>query len=283
MTDLAARSFGARYGGAAVITGASAGIGEAFARRLAADGTDLVLVARRGDRLERLARELSLDHGVTVHACALDLLAPDAIPHLVAFLEQRQIEVGLQIHNAGVGAMGPLHESDPKRLLAMVDLHCRAPVALLCALLPAMVARGRGAVIVVASVAGYQLSPGSAVYGATKAFDLLLGESLWAELKPLGIDALALSPGYTLTEFHQVAGVSRSSIPGWAWASADEVARAGLAGLGHKGSVVPGTLYGALCAAVRLLPRGLLNRLAEPIFFRKLRRRRADDGRRSGA
>ena len=276
-------SFGARYCGAALITGASAGIGEAFARRLARDGTDLVLVARRADRLDALASELAQAHGIVVHSCPLDLTAPDAIPRLLAFLEERGIQVGLQVHNAGFGMTGPLHDSDPDLLLAMVDLHCRVPLALLRALLPAMIERETGAVIVVASVAGYQLSPGGAAYAATKAFDLVLGESLWAELKPFGIDALALSPGYTLTEFHQAAGISRSAIPGWAWASADDVARAGLAGLGRRASVVPGGLYQALCAVVRLLPRGLLNRLAIPIFFRKLQRARADDERRSGA
>jgi short-subunit dehydrogenase len=276
-------SYGARYCGAALVTGASAGIGEAFARRLARDGTDLVLVARRADRLTALAGELAQAHGVSVHACPLDLLAPDAVPRLEAFLAERGVSVGIQIHNAGFGISGPLHDADPQRLLATADLHCRVPLALLRALLPAMIERETGAVIVVASVAGYQLGPGSAAYAASKAFDLVLGESLWAELKPFGIDALALSPGYTLTEFHQAAGISRAAIPGWAWASADDVARAGLAGLGKRASVVPGPLYQALCAVVRLIPRGLFNRLAVPIFFRKLQRARADDGRRSGA
>ncbi|MEP7027254.1 MAG: SDR family oxidoreductase [Candidatus Eisenbacteria bacterium] len=275
-------SFGARYGGAALVTGASAGIGEAFARRLAADGTDLVLVARRGDRLEALAAELTRAHGVTAHACALDLTLPDAVPRLVAFLEQRTIAIGIQVHNAGFGASGPLHEAVPEGLARMVDLHCRVPVAILSALLPPMIARRRGAVIVVASVAGYQLGPGSAVYSASKAFDLLLGESLWAELEPYGIDALALSPGYTHTEFHDAAGISRGAIPAWAWATADDVAAAGLKGLGRRASVVPGQLYQALCALVRLVPRGWMNRLAVPIFFRKLGRVRADDRRRPG-
>ena len=276
-------SYGARYCGAALITGASAGIGEAFARRLAQDGTDLVLVARRADRLEALATELARSHGIAAHALPLDLLAPDAVPRLLSFLESRGLKIGIQVHNAGIGLSGPLHDADPDRLLNAVDLHCRVPLALLRALLPPMVERETGAVIVVASVSGYQLGPGGAAYAATKAFDLVLGESLWAELKPFGIDALALSPGYTLTEFHEAAGISRAAIPGWAWASADDVARAGLEGLGRSASVVPGPLYQALCAVVRLLPRGLLNRLAVPIFFRKLQRARADDGRRSGA
>jgi short-subunit dehydrogenase len=283
MAPRATRSYGERYGGAALITGASAGIGAAFARLLAADGTDLVLVARRADRLEDLARELTRAHHVRVHTLAIDLLAQDAVARVQAFVEEGGIALGLQIHNAGIGTSGLLHATAPERLRAMVDLHCRVPVELLHALLPPMVERGRGAVIVVASVSGYQLGPWGAVYAATKGFDLLLGESLWAELKPLGIDALALSPGFTRTEFHATAGISAAPIPGWAWASAEDVARAGLRGLGRTGSVVPGLLYRGLCAAVRLIPRGLLNRLAIPIFFRKVGRARADDGRRSGA
>lgn len=273
-------SFGRRHGGAALVTGASGGIGEAFARRLARDGTDLVLVARRGDRLEALAQELALAHGVTAHALALDLLLPDATRQIVDFVRARQLDVGLLVLNAGFGVPGLLHEADPDRLVAMIDLHCKVPVLLLHAFLPAMIARGRGAVIVVASVAGYQLGPASAVYSASKGFDLLLGESLWAELMPLGIEALAVSPGYTRTGFQEAAGISQPGLPDWLWSRADEVAEEALRSLGLRASVVPGLPYKALCALVRLLPRGLLNRLAMPIFFRKLGRVRAEDGRR---
>jgi short-subunit dehydrogenase len=182
--------------------------------------------------------------------------------------------------NAGFGVPGLLHETDRARLVAMIDLHCRVPVELLHALLPAMIARGKGAVVVVASVAGFQLGPAGATYAASKGFDLLLGESLWAELAPLGIDALAVSPGYTRTEFHDAAGVTRPVLPEWAWSRADDVAREALQGLGRRGSVVPGTVYKALTGVVRLVPRGLFNRVSIPIFFRKLARLRADDGRR---
>jgi short-subunit dehydrogenase len=185
--------------------------------------------------------------------------------------------------NAGFGVPGRLHESAPDRLEAMVDLNCRVPVQLVRAFVPAMVARGQGGVIVVASVAGFQLGPGSAAYAASKGFDLLLGESLWAELRPLGVHALAVSPGFTLTEFHVAAGVDRPKIPAWAWSTPDDVAREALAGLGRTGSVVVGRQYRLLAFLVRLLPRGLMNRLAGPIFFRKLGRLPADDGRRSGS
>ncbi len=275
-------SFGRRHGGAALVTGASGGIGEAFARRLARDGTDLVLVARRADRLEALAQELAAAHGVAAHVCPLDLLLPDATRQLLAFVHERQLDVGMLVLNAGFGVPGRLHEADPDRLVAMVDLHCKVPVLLLQAFLPAMIERGKGAVIVVASVAGYQLGPASAVYTASKGFDLLLGESLWAELAPLGIDALAVSPGYTRTGFQEAAGITQPGLPDWAWSSAEEVAEEALRGLGHRASVIPGLPYKVLCALVRLLPRGWLNRLAPQIFFRKLGRVRAEDGRRPG-
>ncbi len=272
-----AGSFGARYGGAALVTGASAGIGEAFARRLAADGTDLVLVARRGDRLEALANELAEAHAVRVHPVALDLVAPGAVPRLVATLAERRIDVGLVVQNAGFGAGGAFHECAPGRLAAMVDLHCRVPVELTRALLPAMVAQGRGGVIVVASVSGYLATPAGSLYGATKAFDLHLAEGLHAELAPLGIHVLAVSPGYTRTEFHQAAGIPMTGLPAWAWTSADAVARTALERLGRDASVVVGWRYRLLATLVRLVPRGLLNRLADAAFFRRLARRRSED------
>jgi short-subunit dehydrogenase len=241
-----------------------------------------VLVARRKERLDALAAELAREHGIHALACPLDLLAPDATAQLTAFLSARNLIVGMLVVNAGIGVAGLFHASDPARLQSMIDLHCRMPVLLLSSLLPAMVARGNGAVIMVASVAGYQLGPGSAVYAASKGFDLLLGESLWAELRPLGVDALAVSPGYTRTEFHAAAGVSRPSIPDWAWTEADDVAREALRALGRSPSVVPGIQYKLLCAMVRLVPRGILNRLALPIFFRKLGRLPAENGGRSG-
>lgn len=239
-------------------------------------------MARRQDRLDLLALELARAHGIQAHACALDLLAPDAVDRLASFLGARGLEVGMLLLNAGVGGRGLLHASDPAHLQSMIDLHCRVPVLLVRALVPPMVARGNGAVIVVASVAGYQLGPGGAVYAASKGFDLLLGESLWAELRPLGVDALAVSPGFTRTEFHSAAGISRPDLPDWAWTSADAVAKAALGALGRSPAVVPGIPYKLLCAMVRLVPRGVFDRLALSIFFRKLRRLPAEDGGRSG-
>ena len=256
-----ARSFGARYGGAALVTGASAGIGAAFARRLAADGTDVVLVARRAARLEALARELEEAHAVRAHALPLDLVAPGAVERLVAGLAARRIEVGLVVHNAGFGLAVPFHRAAPADLVAMVDLHCRVPVELTRALLPPMVERGRGGVIVVASVAGFLLSPSDPVYGASKAFDLHFAEGLAAQLRPLGLHALAVSPGYTRTEFHEAARIDASGLPAIAWSRADDVARTALGRLGRDPSVVVDRKWRAVAALIRLLPRGVVNRI----------------------
>jgi short-subunit dehydrogenase len=278
-----AGSFGARYGGAALVTGASAGIGEAFAQRLAQDGTDLVLVARRTARLEALARTLAEAHAVRAHVLAMDLTVPGAVPRLVDELAARKVEVGLLVHNAGFGSAHRFHETDPGRLTAMVDLHCRVPVELTRALVPAMIGRGRGAVILVASVAAYLASPSDPVYGASKAFDLHLAEGLAAQLGPLGIDVLAVSPGYTRTEFHEAAGIDASRLPRFAWSRAGDVAKTALERLGRNPSVVVDRKWRAVAALIRLLPRGLVNRVSGPLFFRKVAPRAADDrGRRPG-
>jgi len=214
---------------------------------------------------------------------ALDLVVPGASARLVAELSARGIDVGLVVHNAGLGVGRPFAEADPEALVRQVDLHCRVPVELTKALLPALVARGGGGVIIVASVAGYLATSSGSVYGASKAFDLHLGEGLWAELRPLGIDVLAVSPGYTRTEFHAAAGIDPSSVPAWAWSRADDVAKTALERLGRDPSVVVGRGYRALAVLLRLVPRGLLNRLSDAIFFRKLAARRADDrGNRDG-
>jgi short-subunit dehydrogenase len=276
------QSFGARYGGAALVTGASAGIGTAFAHALAKDGTDLVLVARRAERLHALAATLEPAHGVRVHVLPGDLTAPHAVENLVAELSARRIDVGLVVHNAGFGTAGAFHETDPALLTALVDLHCRVPVELTRALLPAMIARRRGGVIVVASVAGFLPSPSGPVYGATKAFDLHFAEGLAAQLRPLGIDVLAVSPGYTRTEFHEAAGIDAGRVPGYAWSRAEDVAQTALSRLGRDPSVVVDRKWRALAALIRLVPRGLLNRLTAPLFSRKTSPPAADDGGKRG-
>ncbi|MBC8330012.1 MAG: SDR family oxidoreductase [Planctomycetes bacterium] len=231
-------SFREKYGPWAVVSGASAGLGACFARDLAARGLNLVLVARRADRLEELGRELEAGFGVETLAVPLDLCQDGFAGRLVEAVGGR--EVGLLINNAGFGATGGFLEADPAWNARMVRLNCEATVLLAHAFLPAMVDRGRGGMVMVGSTASFQPCPWMAVYGATKAFDLMLGEALDEELRGQGVDVLSLCPGHTDTEFHQVAGVKGPVAGG----SADPavVVKGALDRLGRKQHWVPGLL-----------------------------------------
>jgi hypothetical protein len=248
------RSFRERFGGAALITGASAGIGAAFARHLAAAKMDLLLVARRKDRLESTARELAAAHGVRAETIDLDLAAPGATDALVSAAAKTGLDVGLLVCSAGFGTYGPFVECDREAESRMVDLNCRAVVEQCHAFLPPMVARGKGGVILLASTAAYQPCPYWATYGATKAFNLMLGEALWAELSPKGIEVLALSPGYTKTEFQHAANIDFGVGPE---IDVDDVVRGALEALGKKPSTIPGNVNWLMAFSSRLVPRSL--------------------------
>lgn len=245
-------TFRDRFGGAALVTGASAGIGAAFAPALAQKGMDLILVARRGDRLQSLAAEISRAHGVRAEVVALDLLQPGATAALVRAVETTGLEVGLLVCSAGFGTYGPFEDLPPETEARMVDLNCRVVVEHCHAFIPAMVRRRRGGVILLASIGAYQPCPYWATYGATKAFNLMLGEALWAELRPHGVDVLALSPGYTTTEFQEVAGIDfgigRKS-------TAADVVPLALRALGRKPSTVYGLGNRVMVFGSRLAPR----------------------------
>jgi uncharacterized protein len=185
-----------------LITGASSGIGAAFAREVARRGSDLVLVARRAERLEALAAELT---DVKVHVIPLDLGRPEAPAELLAEIERRGIEVTALLNNAGFGDHGLVHEQDPDRLAEMVQLNVGSLVGLTRVFLPRLRA-GSGYLVNVASLAAYQPIPQLAVYAATKAFVLSFTEALWYETKGTDLRVLCLSPGLTGTEFLDVAG-----------------------------------------------------------------------------
>lgn len=185
-----------------LITGASSGIGAAFAREAARRGSDLVLVARRAERLEALAAELT---DVKVHVIPLDLGRPGAAAELVAEVDRRGIEVTALVNNAGFGEYAAVHEQDPARQQEMVDLNVGALVGLSRAYLPRLRA-GTGYLVNVASLVAYQPIPNMALYAATKAFVLSFTESIWSESKGTDLRVLCLSPGRTATEFDSVAG-----------------------------------------------------------------------------
>jgi uncharacterized protein len=245
----------------ALVTGASAGIGLELAKQLAAGGANLVLTARRSDRLQKIAADLSAKHGIQVEIISADLARPQAPANVFAFTTEKKIEIELLINNAGFGAFGLNHEIDEPRLLEMIQVNCLAVVSLTRLFTPAMVERGHGDIMIVASVAAFQAVPFNSVYAATKAFDLLFAEGIAEELEPFGIHVSALCPGSTTTEFQQVAQqpdrVFRSA------ETAEKVAHVGLAGLARgKSCVVSGASNLLMLEAERLAPRRFVAKMA---------------------
>ncbi len=252
-----------RYGEWALVTGASAGIGAAFARALARDGMSVVLTARRGDRLRELASELERFSGVQTRVVEENLADAEGAERLTRAVSD--LPIAVLVNNAGFGAAGRFEKVRAERLRDMVTVNCLAPMLLTRRMLPRMQERGRGAVVFVGSVAGRQPLPLHAVYAATKAFDQLLGEALHLEQRGGGIDVLVLEPGSTATEFHDVAG--ELPHPG---ESPEEVVETALAALGRQPSVVSGWLNWLRAnAAQRLAPRGPLLYLAREYTSRQ--------------
>jgi short-subunit dehydrogenase len=192
-------------GTTALVTGASSGLGVEFARQLATRGADLVLVARREDRLEALATELRAS-GRTVTVIAADLAAPDAAADLARTLEKKGLTISTLVNNAGFGTRNRFEEESPARIAEEIDLNIGVLVDLTKVFYEQLQANDRGALITVASTAAYQPVPLMAVYGATKAFVLSFTEALWYENRGRGLKVLCLSPGATKTEFFEVAG-----------------------------------------------------------------------------
>jgi short-subunit dehydrogenase len=250
----------------ALVTGASSGIGVAFARALKARGERLVLVARRRQRLETLAADLGEDPSSVLVA---DLASPNAVAQVVAETARRGFAIDLLVNNAGVGHTARFHEEPADRISSMLDLNVRAVVEMTRAFLPAMVARGQGRIINVASNAAFQPVPFLTIYAATKAFVLSFSEGLATELEGTGVRVQALCPGLTRTEFLEVAethtqGLLVNRIPAM---TAEEVVRASLRGL-DRGMVrvIPGLSNRALAAVQGLVPRTWVRRVAGALY-----------------
>lgn len=248
--------------GTALVTGASSGIGRELARLHAAAGGDLVLVARRADRLAALAAELTAAHGVTVHALPADLTAEGAADSLLAAVTARGIAVDVLINNAGFGGGGAFDARPAGLDEAMVRLNAEVPVALCRRFLPAMRARGSGRILNVASIVAFAPGPGMAVYAASKAFLLSFSEALAEELSGTGVTVTAFCPGLTATEFHAAAGYvgEGRTIPGGH--DARTVAEAGYAAMREGRRIAFAETSTAIASAVpRLLPRRLVTAL----------------------
>jgi len=255
----------------ALVTGASSGIGEEFARQLARRAHDLVLVARRKDRLEALAATLSALHGIEIEVIRGDLTAARDLGAV-----ERRLSVGdidLLVNNAGVGSVGEFAQLPLEREVEQLDLNARALLRLTHAALGVMIARRRGAIINVASMAGFQPVPFNATYAATKAFVLNLSEALHEEAKQHGVTVTCLCPGPVRTEFQHVAGIDGERMRGrallqyMARTTAHDVVEAALRAMDAGRAVaIPGMVNAAIVETARTAPRFLVRRLAGASF-----------------
>lgn len=242
----------------AVVTGASSGIGEALARRIARDHRHLVLVARRAERLEVLAKELAEAHGIEAVAIPCDLMQSDGPTTLVAELDRRGLEVDWLVNNAGFGTFGKFHELPIERELDEIHLNVTAPVALAGLVLPGMVTRRRGVIMNIASVAGFGPMGLNATYSATKAFLIAFSEALAVDVDGTGVQVLCVCPGFTRTEFQEKANIDAAQVPGFAWMSAADVADQAVAAVGKRTVFVNGFLNRMMATGLRLAPRSLI-------------------------
>lgn len=248
----------------ALITGASSGIGAEFARQLAARGYDLVLVARREDRLKQVADSLRQSHAVTTEVLPADLASDDGL----ARVEQRVAaaeNLELLVNNAGFGAYDYFHQADVRSQDQMHRLHVLATVRLTHAALGGMISRGRGGIINISSVAGFWQAPASVSYDATKCWMNSFTRGLALELKSIGspVKVQALCPGFTISEFHEAAGIDRTLIPKSLWMTAEEVVAESLRGFDEgRVFVIPGWRYRLLVFFMKHVPQAIVDAVA---------------------
>ncbi len=253
-------------GKTALITGASVGIGESFARRLAVEKTNLILVARRENSLRRIGDDLAKQYGIKVEVIPMDLSRPDAAQKLFAETERRKLAVDLLINNAGFGIGGRFLDASLDRNLEMLQVNITSLVALTHLYLPGMIARGGGAVVNVASTAAFQAVPYLGAYAATKAFVLSFSEALWEEYRDKNVTVMALCPGATATEFFEVAGVEDRMTQKLAQ-TPEEVVETAMQGLrGKRSFIVSGFVNSLSATAAQLMPREVVTRIAGSIF-----------------
>src|SRR5213595_469760 len=251
----------------ALVTGASSGIGEALARRIARDGRHLVLVARRAERLQALARDLEHAHEVTAHVIAKDLVKPAAARELLDVVGRRGLTVDWLVNNDGFGTVGRFDRLPVDGELDEIRLNVEVLVELTGRCLPAMVARKAGVVMNIASMGAFAPGPYMATYAATKAFVLSFSEGIAAELRGTGVHVLCVCSGFTRTEFQEKAAVDVSGVPGFFWMSAEEVADQAVGALGRDTVLVNGFMNSLATTTLRFVPRSLVAR-ATAVFMK---------------
>lgn len=244
----------------AVLTGASAGIGHELAQLIAADGHDVILVARRQAELESLAKDLENRYGISARACPADLNDASGIDSVVAAVGDREVDV--LVNNAGFGLGGTFAEQDQTAVQRMIDLNIGALTALTAAFLPGMLRRKRGRILNLASTAAFQPGPFMAVYYASKAYVLSFSEAIAEECAGTGVTVTALCPGYTPTEFHEVAGTTGVSLRGMPSPDTAAVARAGWSGTKRgRRIVIPGFANKVGVQSLRFSPRRVVTKV----------------------
>lgn len=249
----------------ALITGASAGLGVTFARKLAQAGHDITLVARRLDRLEQVAADLEREYRVSTRTLAADLATDAGVATVVDYITATP-DLTVLVNNAGFGTKGLFFEVPVDGQDQMHRLHVMATVHLCHAALKGMVARRAGAVINVASVAGFAIGAGGVSYGATKAWMIAFTKGLDAELRAVNspVKVQALCPGFTVTEFHDTLGMNRSLVPRWLWLDAGYVVDTSLAALGSgKPVVIPNWKYKAFVTVLKHLPDAAMRKMGQ--------------------
>lgn len=246
-------AFLSRYGPWALVAGAAVGLGAEYARQLAGRGLALVLIDRDPDPLEATAHAIREAHGVEVRTLAFDLARADIADAVTA--ATTDLEIGLLIYNAAIGTVSPFLEISPANVQAMLDVNCRAPLFLTHALAPAMVARRRGGVVLMSSMAGNFGAAQLTVYAATKAFALVFADALWAELRGHGVDVLAVQPGSTRTPGWQSSQPPELQGPGPHVMEPEQVVTEALAALGVEPTLIPGDLNRQSAQLLASLPR----------------------------
>lgn len=245
-----------RYGEWAVVTGASSGIGLRFAEKLAAEGLNLVIAARRIELLNDLREKLIREHGVEVRCLQVDLSRNDCLNRLIEVCGD--IEVGLVINNAGSGVPGAFSESDIEVEKDLIRLNCISPIEITHHFLPSMLVRRKGAILFVSSLMGFQGVPYMANYSATKGYLLNFGESIYHECKDTGVDVLVVAPGATETPGKYLHEVDYSKLP-ITWMSIEEVVAASLKSIGKRVFVIPGIRnHFTACLSAGLWSRGFV-------------------------